>query len=215
MKKLLLVFLFALVLVIAGCADTAASEKLASENEALRKEIEALKNGTPPISAIAENKAETTMVKKEIWEVRYYVDEFKLPTDTAYISTKDDIMGVFSNTATTNSKVYVRFLIDDRVCIMLYEYGSNIVKNASSRNYESYDILMRTAGDVRTKMTGEISPDGNRIVIDSTYYKSIIKALSGSEDVDFYIEQVERKTTNYLFTVETANFADVYKSFGG
>ena len=36
---------------------------------------------------------------------------------------------------------------------------------------------------------------------------------SGSRDVSFYLEKADRATTNYLFTANSSNFADVYSSF--
>lgn len=70
-----------------------------------------------------------------IWNIAYYVDDFGEPTKKGYIRNPSYIRGTFSNTATQNSDLNVRFLIDSAtdVSIMLYEYaGNNPVKAYSS-----------------------------------------------------------------------------------
>lgn len=46
------------------------------------------------------------------WTVKHYVDEFNDPTSQKYITTKSLISGTFSNTATTNSKLTAKILVD-------------------------------------------------------------------------------------------------------
>lgn len=59
-----------------------------------------------------------------IWDVGYYVDSFGEPTEEAFVAT--NVSGTFSNSATTNSPLTVRFLIDeDSIRIQLYEYAGN------------------------------------------------------------------------------------------
>ncbi len=59
-----------------------------------------------------------------IWETGFYIDEFDEPTKEAYIKT--EIRGKFSNSATTNSDLNVKFLISkNSIRIQLYEYAGN------------------------------------------------------------------------------------------
>ena len=54
-----------------------------------------------------------------IWKVNYYVDDFGDPTDSGYISNlnissiSDMTAGTFSNSATTNAKLYIAFIIEN------------------------------------------------------------------------------------------------------
>ncbi len=67
------------------------------------------------------------------WVLDYYVDEFRLPTDEPYVTNAEPIIGIFSNSATTDSDLLVSILVDeDGLAIMLDEYGSSRVKNSYS-----------------------------------------------------------------------------------
>ena len=80
-----------------------------------------------------------TTVETGIWKINYYVDMFGDSMDTGYIGSKS-IMGTFSNSATTNAKLKVRFRIDkERISIQLFEYGGNHpVKDGMEDGYEIY-----------------------------------------------------------------------------
>lgn len=59
-----------------------------------------------------------------IWKIEYYVDDFGDQTNHGYVST--EVNGTFSNSATTDSRLRVRFVIDtSSIRINLYEYGGN------------------------------------------------------------------------------------------
>ena len=58
------------------------------------------------------------------WEIGYYVDDFGERTGEYFVSRYID--GTFSNSATTNSELKVRFMIDKNSSrIQLYEYAGN------------------------------------------------------------------------------------------
>ena len=207
MKRLLAAILtVAFSLTFSACGNGAVASqaeynKLLLENERLRERLEELEG---PSSDPMSN-------SEDIWEVLFYVDDFKQPTTNAYVS--GFFSGTFSNSATTNSDLRTRILVDSTdVTIMLYEYSRSMVKNSSSRNLEFYDITMRTGDDNRTSITGYIPTEGDRIFIVDANREDVINALSGDGDVDFYIVNTDRATTKYLFTAATANFADAVQS---
>lgn len=147
------------------------------------------------------------------WKKAFYVDEFKQPTSEAYVTNKTNILGTFSNSATTNSKLYVKFLVDKANCgILLNEYGSHLVKNSSSKYSENYKIIMQDASGVKHNLTGKIYPGGDRIVINDANESTFLNALKSGGKVSLYIVQSDRTTTNYLFTVNTAGFAEAFKT---
>ena len=97
-----------------------------------------------------------------IWQIKYYVDEFKNPTTEGYITTKEYVEGTFNNSATTNSKLYVIWLIDkDDVALKLVEYGRNVVKSSYDSTY--YSIVMLDPDGKKVKMTGTMWKGGDRI----------------------------------------------------
>jgi len=148
----------------------------------------------------------------DVWKVSYYEDDFGKPTSDWFISTDTYITGKFSNSATTDSLLYTTIFVDaDDVSIFLIEYGRNYVKN-SGRYDTDYNIKMRTADGTVYDMTGSIFPGADRIIVDKKYKDTIITALCGSGDIDFYIVQADRTTTTYSFTATAADFAEEYQA---
>lgn len=59
-----------------------------------------------------------------MWKIGNYVDDFGEPTKHGYVYT--EVYGTFSNSATTDSKLRVKLLIDESsMRVQLYEYGGN------------------------------------------------------------------------------------------
>ena len=64
------------------------------------------------------------------------MDEFNDPTAQKYITTKSMIYGTFSNTATNNSQLTAKILVDSvDISFILYEYGKYQVKSGSTYEY--------------------------------------------------------------------------------
>ena len=146
-----------------------------------------------------------------VWQMSYYVDEFKNPTNYGYITTS--VNGVFSNTATTDSKLTAKFIVDSEdFAIKLYEYGSQEVK---SIDFESYAITFLDTDGIKHYIHGLIQKNGDRIEISGDDKDELLKAFQKEGKISFYIEETNRPTTNYLFSVETSNFLDVYNAVGG
>lgn len=152
-----------------------------------------------------------------VWEIRYYIDKFKMPTDEAYIRNTNLIRGTFSNAATDNSELLVRFLIDkDSVSMMLYEYGSNQVKNSYSDD-EDYDIYVLDSSGTKHEFWGYIRPDGDRIYfMKETYVReneaAFLDILKQGGKIHFYIEESDRRTTQYNFVIDNATgFSAAYE----
>ena len=162
----------------------------------------------PPTTTEEPTPEPTEPPKAGDWVIRYYVDEFKQPTNEGYVHNNHYFEGIFSNSATTDSELKVVFLVDkENLCIQLYEYGKYMVKTSLSRKY---DIIIKSPNDNKYNLTGTLYND--RIKIDDKYKSDVITALSENENVTFYIVQSEQRTTNYLFDVPTSNFAYAYQS---
>lgn len=153
--------------------------------------------------------APTTTAKRSGWVLMYYVDEFNQATSLAYLTPEEYIVGSFSNSATTNSELYVDIMVDeDHIAIALYEYGRNLVKNSSSRYDELYNITFMDTTGAKKTLTGTMYLGGDRVLIDPQFESVILESMNAQGSVSFYIEQAERTTTNYLFSVNTGNFSE-------
>lgn len=179
-----------------------------SELQALLQEVETR------ISAAKTADAENDPDNMGMWEVAYYVDEFKLPTDEKYIRNKETIEGTFSNSATTNSQLLVRFLIDkDDLAIMLYEYGRNQVKNAYSSDRQYYNVTMMDTDGTRHTLQGYIFAGGDRIFFSESDEKTILNALLQNGTVRFALTETKRSSDTYVFTIEDSSyFTNAYNS---
>ena len=154
-------------------------------------------------------KCERCGVSFSKWEKRYYTDEFNNPTSNAFIAPTDTLSGTFSNSATTNSKLsaYIRVNSDD--CeIMLWEYGSNMVKAYSATDY---DITLLLPNGTKKYFTGTMYKNGIAICFDD--YTGIISLLKNTDGViKIYIKEDSKYGVNstYLFEVNTSGFKELY-----
>ena len=135
------------------------------------------------------------------WRIDYYVDDFNQPTDEWYITEDEYLVGTFSNSATTNSKLYANVMVDldDNVMIFLYEYGSRQVKNSSERYWDEYNITMRTPDGADHKITGTMYCGDDEVNIDDAYIDEVLTALNGEGNVMFRIENADRTDSKYRF----------------
>lgn len=141
------------------------------------------------------------------WEIGEFVDEFNQPIGKKYVSTQ--VNGSFSNSATSNSELtaFLQITSED-VAIILLEYGSSLVK--CSYKWDEYSITMKDTNGTKYYLNGTMYAGSERIYFDSSDEATVINALKKSGSVSFYVALSDRTITNYLFTVETSNFKDLY-----
>ena len=145
-----------------------------------------------------------------IWEITYYVDEFGQYTNQAYVRNKNYFVGKFSNSATTNSKLYVGVLIDlENVAIKLLEYGSYVVKSYSTGYY---DITYLDDAGQKYYTTGIMYKNGDRIYLNN---RMLIELLQKNSSIDIYIKEDSEYGVNstYLVTITKENFNSIYTDF--
>lgn len=149
-----------------------------------------------------------------IWEIGYFVDSFGEPTNDKYIKTKRPIYGTFSNSATQNSDLGVRFIISGKnsIYIKLYEYNrSNPVKGYRDK----YRVLVKDCDGEKYNLSAS-SYDSDRLsfdvhAYDSDYNKSndaerIFDILLKGGEIKFKIIDTDRSTTNYNFMIHNADW---------
>lgn len=147
-----------------------------------------------------------------IWQLKYYVDEFKLPTDEAYITTFLPIEGTFCNSAVDDAPLNVSIVIDeDSFAFVLYEYGDNKVKNSYSKQV-SYNIIMLDDARNKTNLNGTMNSGSDRIYLDAFSAFVVNEALINNSTLSFYIEEEDVPSTNYLFTInDTQGFSVIFE----
>lgn len=139
-----------------------------------------------------------------MWVVRYYVDDFGEPTKQGYIKNTNLIHGTFSNSATQDSELNVKFLISNSsdISIQLYEYaGNNPVKAYSS---ESYTVLVQDKDGNRMKLRAVNYSE--RLSFDKTTSRKVHNALMKGGSIKFRITENDTPTTQYQFTIQKADW---------
>ena len=146
-----------------------------------------------------------------VWETAHYVDEFDQPMEDAwYLINNPYAVGTFSNSATTNSDlaVYMTYDYQGRIAFLLYEYGWSQAKNVWDT--DTYRVVMRTQDGTDAEMQGYFYENGDRLVLDDGYVDDVIAAMTSQGEVSCYLQSGSFETTSYLFTVDTAGFAEQY-----
>ena len=155
-------------------------------------------NGTWKFSEDAPKKVDEG---NSIWKVKYYVDDFGDFTDNGYITT--DVLGKFSNSATTNSELGVRFIIDDDVAIKLFEYNRN--HSVSGKiSTKTYLIHIKHNGKRLPSFTARNFSD--RLIVDKKGSKDLITIFKMGGSFTFkIIEDTNYSSSDYLFKIEDAS----------
>ncbi|MBQ0101969.1 MAG: hypothetical protein KBT31_04150, partial [Firmicutes bacterium] len=146
------------------------------------------------------------------WEKNNYVDEFKRPKSETYISNIELIVGTFSNSATSNSKLCVLFAIDyDHFGFALYEYGTHQVKTG-----DKYTVTILDDQGKKYTTIGYMDTGVGRILLSrwKGEYVSVTDLLRKNKKLTFYVKEDTRYgyASTYLFTVESSNFKSICPS---
>jgi hypothetical protein len=209
MKKPLFITLFILVLMIIVLKYSATKKSINSSNA-----IPVVDNSNVNSSTIDNNLSNAnTFDSLGIWEISNYVNEFNEITKEKYIRMKDDISGTFSNSATQNSELTVRFLINGNknVNIMLFEYaGNNPVKEGVEENYK-----VRIKHNDDNPITLYANNYSDRLSFDKKSSAKITDIFKQGGSVSFFIiENSQYSISQYQFKIEDCTgFDKIIKLF--
>lgn len=139
-----------------------------------------------------------------IWEIDYYIDEFGDKTKVGYINNRELIKGSFSNSATQDSPLDVKFLISNPkdISIKLFEYaGNNPVKAISSENY-----LVKIKDSEGTKYMLTAVNVSDRLSFNELDSRKIHTVLMKGGRIQFWIEDTNNSTCQYKFIIDKADW---------
>lgn len=151
-----------------------------------------------------------------IWETAYFVDEFGDYTQSPYIRNKELLYGKFSNSAANNAVLLVRLLITKEPAIMLFEYGTDKVKNYYSKKTMNYTVTIKTEDGEKTRFSASIQPGGDRLFFSShESEKAFFEMMQTPQKLSFYIVNKEYTLETYSFEFETDGFYNIYDQIFG
>lgn len=168
---------------------------LKSEIDSLKNELYRYKEKYGELKKIDINNKEFG-----IWKTSYYVDDFGEPTKEGFVGAVCE--GVFSNSATTNSDLGVKFLIDESsIRIQLYEYARNHPIKG-----EGILVFKAKRGDEILEFKTYNSDSGNNTV-DNEYYDLLISFLQKGGEIKFIAETSSSYSlSEYKFTLIDASY---------
>jgi len=170
---------------------------------------------------------ESSLDSQGIWKVSYFVDEFGDATQSGYISTNQLIDGVFSNSATTNTKLKVSLIIKENydIAIKLFEYGGNHPIKSSSSYPDNYIIRMKHNGE---QIAGDFEGinRSDRIIFGRTGWgetkdqRLLLGYLNLGGELSIYIQQITEYgvPSTYKFDIIDTSpfgFSNTWKSLTG
>ena len=138
------------------------------------------------------------------WQIEEYTDEFNQPTGKKYMYSKGS--GTFNNLLNANSKLTAAIYVDSsRVGIMLWHYGSTLVKGIMD---EGYNITILDENGTKHYYSTVQYANEDCIYFRSRNTAEIIDLLTNNDKLQIYIESEFSST--YLFTIDTVDFESFY-----
>ena len=204
MKKKIIPILFTAIIVAStsvyasfdySTLDSMTLEELQKLYSEVGQKIDSLKG--------SENDANTE--NTGAWVVKHYIDEFNQPTENGYITTNNYLEGAFSNSATTDSLLYVVPLFDEKVSFKLAEYGKNIVKGYMSSGTD-YKFTILSPNGEKYNMTGILRNGADRVTLDSKYTPYFYDILNENGTVKVLVTESDHPATKYYFEIPDSSF---------
>ncbi len=161
-----------------------------------------------------ENQVDISSEDLGIWEVKYFVDDFGDPTNEGYISS-NIIDGTFSNSATTNSKLKLYFIISNEdIGMKLFEYGSNVLK--TTRKVE-YKIIFKHNGVRFDKPVSGVMYSDRLYIVDninssmsSDFFRDLLKQ---GGDFNFVITELgSYASSSYKFKFNADGYSNAHST---
>ena len=166
-------------------------------------------------TAIAEN----SKTQYGNWIVQSYVDEFGFPTG-------EYAAGMFGEGTFNNSAVNKEFLGVQLMCersknsqdylfgFILVEYGNHKALNSSTKYNKAYNMVMLDSKGEKHYFDG-VQPPQSAMILPQDQ-KVVFDAFMQGGTIRFYIEDAERKSNNYSFTLEdVTGFDKVVETLNG
>ena len=163
------------------------------------------------------NEEITSNSSLKFWEVKYFVNQNKEPTDVGYITNAKPIIGTYSNLNASNQKLKVKIMIKRKaIGIKLYENGGEIPIKGNMQNPIEYKINIKHNEknidfDFKGINENDVVIIGN--IISSDQQTTLINHLKLGGKFEFYMENNEKNKSIYQFQINDLSniaFSNLY-----
>jgi hypothetical protein len=146
------------------------------------------------------------------WRTDTFVDDFGDKTGNIYIYTK--VLGTFSNSATSNSAVFVKIIITKNIAgLFLHQYSPD---NPAEKFIGQGKISMKNqAGTLKgISSIGEWNKQGGLLIENTAgfwnYYSDLVNFIKASEgEIKFVV--VDSYSSKFNFSINANGFVEEYK----
>jgi hypothetical protein len=177
------------------------SEKIAEETAAIKERTARLEQENAE-----KNKQQEEIAKFGIWQIGNFVDEFGESTKEKYIYNKTKVTGSFSNSATKNSPLNIKFMYSEEMGLgmELYEYAGTTPAHILS--FQPISINVQDKNGTRNSLKGVISKNGTRIFIEKNQQQAVKNILISGGIIKFRISIGEQgMVSTYAFDIDNAD----------
>ena len=140
-----------------------------------------------------------------LWTIKYFVNEFKEPTDVGYITNINPVKGEFINSESDGEKVNIKLMIkEDAIALKLYEYEREDPVKGNRQDPIEYDITIQHNDndiDFVFKAYNETNVVIVGNVISSEHQKKLIGYLKMGGVLKFNVKEKNNNRTLYTFNL--------------
>ena len=156
--------------------------------------------------------ARALAIDTNVWSKEYYKDVFGDPTEEFYFINSVRFSGSFNSETEDDALLKAEIIVDEQsLFFVLYENGSDKVKNRFESELR-YEIAVKAADGSKFPAEGTMPRGDSRIEIAEEDREQVLSALCAEEgQVSFYLQREDQPMTNYLFTAQCGNLADLFK----
>ena len=153
----------------------------------------------------------------EFWEVKYFVNQNKEPTDVGYITNAEPIIGTYHSLNTSNQKLKVKIMIKEKaIGIKLYENRGEIPIKGDMQNPIEYKINIKHNEknidfDFKGLNENDVVIIGN--IISSDHQTTLINHLKLGGKFEFHLENNKENKSIYKFQINDLSniaFSNLY-----
>ncbi len=145
-----------------------------------------------------------------VWKIDFYVDEFNNSTDNAYLTNSKSFTGSFSNSVTTDSKLSAKVAVDTNGIYIFLWEYGSQTVKAYSDTAYSITFL----DDSGTKHISEAVMPANYDRLCLVDWK-LVNLLQDNNELQIYVKEQSKYGVNstYLFTITNDNFNSLYSDY--
>ena len=159
---------------------------------------------------VEKNDSIENYAKNGLWELHYFVDEFKEKTKNGYLSQK--CQGQFSNSATEDSKLNVQVIYSkNSLQFFFYEYGNSLLKSFKGARGEQYQVKIK-----EVDKEGIIYNEWAYFITDRMYIDDsvVVQSFQEGKKLKFLVRNPSKySSSTYLFNVDASNLDKAMQAF--